>query len=274
MKIVRSREEILLKTILTLVSMWFVSGVILAQTARLLRFEPAVMEIDTVRYDAGPVKVRFVCTNISDKDVVIVDVHSQCGCAKPSFSRAAIHPGEYGHVDVTLNPEHLFAGQNRHLTVIATNGDYRKFNTITVHGYVDRGVTEEEIRYPYELAPGFRSDIHTLGMRLSKKGEVSLKEFTVYNDSDGIMTLGWKFPDGGMDYGRENADMGRSGDGGHSVWIYVWADVPFVLMPHESAKIRVWADTRNIPIGTYEMPLMLYANGHPAVILLKGAVSE
>ena len=97
---------------------------------RILRFDSPVMEIDTVRYDGGPVTVRFECTNISDRKVSIVDVHSQCGCAKPSFSREPIAPGAKGYVDVVLDPSHLFAGQTRHLTVIATNGDYRKFNTI------------------------------------------------------------------------------------------------------------------------------------------------
>ena len=96
-------------------------GTLAGQTPRLLRFEQPVMEIDTVRYDAGPVKVRFTCTNISGKDVTILSVNSQCGCAKPSFSRASIRPGAKGFVDAVLDPSSLFAEQNRHLTVVATN---------------------------------------------------------------------------------------------------------------------------------------------------------
>lgn len=217
---------------------------------RILRFESPVMEIDTVRYDGGTVNVRFVCTNICDKDVMIVDVHSQCGCAKPSFSREPIRPGGHGHVDVALDPSHLFAEQNRHLTVIATNGDYRKFNTITVHGYVARDVTEEEVRYPYELLPGLRSDAKAVGMRLSVRGEVSVKEFTVYNSSEKTISLGWE-------------------SGSRKVR----AEIPQTIAPGASARITVSVSTAGMPDGEYELPFRLVADGVPSAdIPLKGAV--
>lgn len=219
------------------------------QTPRILRFEPSVMEIDTVRYDAGPVKVRFTCTNISDRNVSIVAVNSQCGCAKPVFSREAIKPGAKAHVDVVLDPSSLFAEQNRHLTVIATNGEYRKFNTITVHGYVARDVSEEEVRYPVELLPGFRSEVDVLGMRLNKKGEVSEKEFKVYNGTSGKVNLSW-------------ASDSKN----------VKAEVPVSLAPHSSAKIRVSLDTSGMSSGEYSEVLYVFVNGVRAKVILKGAV--
>ncbi len=219
------------------------------QTPRILRFEQSVIEIDTVRYDAGPVKVRFTCTNICDKPVSIVAVNSQCGCAEPSFSRAAIRPGEKGYVDVVLDPSSLFAEQNRHLTVVATNGDYRKFNTITVHGYVKRDVSEAEVRYPYELAAGFRSEVNVLGMRLNKKGEVSEKEFTVYNNTAGAMSLK-----------------------GTSEYKNVKVEVPGLLAPHSSARIKVYLDTTGMPSGEFSESMYIYVNGLRAKVILKGAV--
>lgn len=219
------------------------------QTPRILRFEPSVMEIDTVRYDAGPVKVRFTCTNICDKPVSIVAVNSQCGCAKPSFSRAAISPGAKGYVDVVLEPSALFAEQNRHLTVIATNGDYRKFNTITIHGYVARDVSEEEVRYPYELVPGFRSEVDVLGMRLNARGEVSEKEFTVYNSTSGEISLKWA-----------------------SDWKNVRAEMPSSLAPHSAARVRVWLDTAKMSSGAYSESMYIYVNGVRGKVVLKGAV--
>ena len=219
------------------------------QTPRILRFEPSVIEIDTVRYDAGPVKVRFTCTNICGKDVSIVAVNSQCGCARPSFSRSIIKPGAKGYVDVVLDPSSLFAEQNRHLTVIATNGDYRKFNTITVHGYVKRDVSEAEVRYPYELISGFRSEVDVLGMRLNKKGEVSEKEFKVYNNTSGPMSLKWT-----SDYKN------------------VKVEVPASLDSHSSAKIKVYLDTAGMSSGEFSESMYIYVNGLRAKVLLKGAV--
>lgn len=217
---------------------------------RLLRFVSPVMEIDTVRYDGGPVTVRFEFTNISDRRVSIVDVRSQCGCARPSFCREPVAPGGKGYVDVELDPSHLFAEQNRHLTVIATNGGYRKFNTITVHGYVLRNVTEEEVRFPYELQPGLRSDMKTVGMRLSGRGEVSVKEFTIYNSGPVSLSLKW------------SSDSRK-----------VRAVLPESLSPGESAKVRVSVSTAGRTSGEYQENLVIIANGIPSdAVLLKGAV--
>lgn len=220
-------------------------------TPRILSFEPNVISIDTVRYDAGEITVRFECTNICDKPVAIIDVRSQCGCTRPSFGKASIAPGKKGYVDVLFDPHTLFADQKRHLTVVATNGEYRKFSTLTITGYVDRGVSEEEVRYPYVLAEGLRSDQNTIGMRLSKRGDVPVREFTIYNGSSSVMKLDWTSDD-------------RS----------VMAEVPDEIKPGESAKIKVSVKTRWIPSGTYQKSMTLIINGNQQSerILLKGSV--
>ena len=220
-------------------------------TPRILSFEPNVISIDTVRYDAGEITVRFECTNICDKPVAIIDVRSQCGCTRPSFGKASIAPGKKGYVDVVFDPHTLFADQKRHLTVVATNGEYRKFSTLTVTGYVDRGVSEEEVRYPYVLAEGLRSDQNTIGMRLSKRGDVPVREFTIYNGSSSVMKLDWTSDDR-----------------------CVMAEVPDEIKPGESAKIKVSVKTRWLPSGTYQksMTLMINGNQQSERILLKGSV--
>lgn len=220
-------------------------------TPRILSFEPNVISIDTVRYDAGEITVRFECTNICDKPVAIIDVRSQCGCTRPSFGKASIAPGKKGYVDVVFDPHTLFADQKRHLTVVATNGEYKKFSTLTVTGYVDRGVSEEEVRYPYVLAEGLRSDQNTIGMRLSKRGDVPVREFTIYNGSSSVMKLDWTSDDR-----------------------CVMAEVPDEIKPGESAKIKVSVKTRWLPSGTYQksMTLMINGNQQSERILLKGSV--
>lgn len=220
-------------------------------TPRILSFEPNVISIDTVRYDAGEITVRFECTNICDKPVAIIDVRSQCGCTRPSFGKASIAPGKKGYVDVVFDPHTLFADQKRHLTVVATNGEYRKFSTLTITGYVDRGVSEEEVRYPYVLAEGLRSDQNTIGMRLSKRGDVPVREFTIYNGSSSVMKLDWTAEDR-----------------------CVMAEVPDEIKPGESAKIKVSVKTRWLPSGSYEksMTLMINGNQQSERILLKGSV--
>ena len=219
-------------------------------TPRILKFDPAVINIDTVRYDAGELKLRFECTNICDKSVVILDVRSQCGCAKPTFGHNSIPPGGKGYVDVIFDPKTLFADQKKHLTVVASNGDYRKFNTLTITGYVDRGMTEEEVRYPYLLTTQLRSDLETVGMRLSRRGDTPERELVIYNASSSEMTLDWSSDD-------------RS----------VSAELPVVIGPRETAKVKVMVRTWGIPSGNYEKTLYLIVNGErTAPVSIKGAV--
>ena len=219
-------------------------------TPRILRFDPAEISIDTVRYDAGELMVRFECVNICDKPVVILDVRSLCGCAKPTFGRNSIAPGGKGYVDVIFDPKTLFADQKKHLTVVASNGDYRKFNTLTITGYVDRGVTEEEVRYPYLLAPGLRSNLDALGMRLSNRGDAPIREFEILNTSSSEMTLGWF-----------SADKAVS------------VELPTVLEPGRTTKVKVNVRTWGIPSGSYEKTLYLIVNGErSAPVSIKGAV--
>lgn len=231
---------------------WFSAGAMLLaeDTPRLLRFDPSVIEIDTVWYDSGVLALRFECVNIADKDVSILQVRTLCGCAKVVGHSDIIRPGKKGYVDVEFDPHSLFAEQKKYLTVVATNGDYKKFNTLTIHGYVDRGVTEEEVRYPHELAPGLRSEVNSVGMRLSGKGETSVKKFTVYNATSLPMSLGWK----------TNNKRAR-------------AVVPPSLESGTSARIEVSVSVRGKPSGPYADTLYLIVNGEPSVpIPLKGAV--
>lgn len=240
------------KIILVFMAIFFPRTLVRGEgTPRILRFDQPVIDIDTVRYDAGEITLRFECTNICDKAVAILEVRSQCGCAKASFSNTSIAPGKKGYVDVVFDPKGLFAQQKRHLTVVATNGDYRKFNTLTITGYVDRGVSVEEVKYPYVLSGGLRSDLDVVGMRLSRKGDIPVREFTIYNESSSPMSLDWAAEDKSVE-----------------------VEIPSVLKPGEAAKVKVSVNTRRIPSGNYEKKIHLLIDGRwkSEAILLKGSV--
>lgn len=164
------------KLILGLV--WLVAVNAAAATPKLLKFESSVIELDTVRFDAGVCVTHFIFTNIADKPVSIVDVQSQCRCAVPKFGRTEVLPGKQSVIEVILDPSELYGEQNRHLTVVSTNGEYRRFNTITVHAYVKRDQTEGEIRYPYLLGDGLRTESRSVGVNVDTGCEI-----VIYNDN-------------------------------------------------------------------------------------------
>lgn len=76
-----------------------------ATNPRLLHFEEPVKNLGKVAETDGTVKLRFEYTNIADREVTLLDVHTQCGCARPEFSRKPVKPGGKGTVEVTFDPK-------------------------------------------------------------------------------------------------------------------------------------------------------------------------
>lgn len=102
------------------------------QSTRFLLFTPAVVDIGDVDASEKTVSVPFTFTNISGSDIQLLDVHSQCSCTRPSFSRKTVPPGKESSLRVVLFLEDLTGPQKRHLTVISTDGEKRRFSTITI----------------------------------------------------------------------------------------------------------------------------------------------
>ena len=101
-------------------------------SGRLLRFDPAIVQLGEIESADGPVTVTFRFTNISDAAVSIVDVHAQCGCTEPEFSRASIAPGQESSLRVILHTRDLSGPQKRNLTVISSDGTRRRYSSISI----------------------------------------------------------------------------------------------------------------------------------------------
>lgn len=218
--------------------------------ARLLLFTPSTIEIDTVRYDSGPVEVTFSFQNVSGKPVTLLDVRPQCGCTVPVYSRSAVGPGKKGTVKVTFDPSQTYGEQKRYLTVVSTNGDYRKLNTIQVHGYVRRDQTPSEIRFPFHLGAGIRTELETVGLRRRTAGEVVRRSIVLYNDSQAPVTLSWKSSR------RVKGKLGRK-----------------TLAPGERTTLEVSYKTKGLPSGEFTDRIVIRADGKAlSPILLKGTI--
>lgn len=157
---------------------------ILADNPRLLRFGESTRDLGQVTGVNGVVKLHFEYTNIADKPITILDIHSQCNCLQPAFSKKLIQPGGKGVVDVTFDPKDRFGDFSIGLTVITSNGGYKKFNTLVVKGYVISRTPEAEIKYPYALSTTLRANNKTIGMRqLSQNSGKRIRELKLFNTS-------------------------------------------------------------------------------------------
>jgi len=154
-----------------------------AQNRSYLEFSPKEVNLDTIRFDADSVLLHFVAKNVSGKPITILEVHSSCGCFTGEASRKAIGPGESSEVKAWFKPRSLHGKQNRHLTVVATDGESQVLSSLTAKAYVLRDQSEGEIRFPDYLGEGVRTDRLSYMIEMDRQGDFVLR-VPLYNDTD------------------------------------------------------------------------------------------
>lgn len=221
-----------------------------AANPRLLRFEEPVKNLGKVAETDGTVKLRFEYTNIADKEVTLLDVHTQCGCAQPEFNRKPVKPGGKGVVEVTFDPKDRYGDFSIGLTVIADNGDYRKFNTLIVKGDVISRIPEAEIRYPYALSAALRADNKAIGMRqLSRSDPKRTRQLRLFNTSAKTLKL---------TYLTDSKHLVLSGPG--------------QIVPDSEAVLKFTLDPRNMPNGQFVLKCAVRTQDEEIPIEVKGLI--
>ncbi|MCD8072213.1 MAG: DUF1573 domain-containing protein [Alistipes sp.] len=221
------------------------------QTARILSFEEPTRELGTIKEVDGPVVIRFEYTNIADKEVSIVDIYTQCGCASPRFDTKPIKPGGKGIVEVTFDPKGKFGDFRYGLTVTATNGDYRKYNTLTLKGHVINKIPLEEIKYPAGLSESIRADIPAIGMRLMKRGEHRVRSMKLYNTTGDAIQLAYnpKSP-------------------------FLRIEGPAEILPGQEIEVVFTLNSRFMDLGEFTIPSVIRAGSEEIIVEVKGKIEE
>lgn len=163
------------------------------QEARLLQFDTREQRFDTVRFDGGPVALRYPFRNVSSKTVTIMEVHSTCGCFTGEVSPRKIAPGASAVLEAVLDPKSLHGPQNRHITVLATDGTSEIMSSLSARGFVLRDESEGEIRFATGLGKGLRSNAAFTWVEKDEFGDYVFS-FPLYNDTDKEMTLKYSAP--------------------------------------------------------------------------------
>lgn len=158
------------------------------QEARLLQFDSREQSVDTVRFDGGSVTLRYPFRNISGKTVTILEIHSTCGCFTGEVSSRTLAPGAGAVVTAVFDPQRQFGMQNRHITVLASDGTREVMSSLTVKGFVLRDESEGEIRYAKDLGYGLRSYADFAWVEKDSFGDLVFS-FPLYNDTDKEMNL-------------------------------------------------------------------------------------
>ncbi len=228
------------------------AGLSFAQTKPLLRFEEPSRDLGVVDETGGPVRMKFKFQNISDKPVVFVDIHTQCGCFSPAWSTEPVRPGETGVVEAVFDPKGRSGDFLIGLTVISTNGDYSRYNTLKINGTVKNHIPEEEISYPYVLSSVFRADLKAVGMRLFEPGDGSRKRtIRLYNTTSRELKPEYK-------------------PGSKAVTI----QGPSIIPPRSEAVLVFELDPEALPPGAFNLPVTILTGEVETAIELKGQVNR
>ena len=159
-----------------------------AQEGSLIRFDQAVRDVDTLRFDSGALTLRYPFGNVSGKSVTVLEIHSGCGCFTGTVDRRTLAPGQRAVLTAVFDPASLYGSQTRHLTVVTTDGTDTILNTVSVEGYVLRDQSEGEIRYAEDLGQGLRTDTSVNALVKDKFGDYVFS-IPLYNDTDREVVL-------------------------------------------------------------------------------------
>lgn len=159
-----------------------------AQEGRLLLFAEPERRVDTVRFDSGAVTLSYPFKNVSGKEVTILEVHSGCGCFTGETDKRVLAPGASALLKASFNPASLHGAQNRHLTVVASDGTDTVLSSVSVSGFVLRDQTEGQIRFPEDLGLGLRTDVSVNALRRDEFYDYVFS-IPLYNDSDEPLQL-------------------------------------------------------------------------------------
>ena len=164
-----------------------------SQQRKLLEFESREVNLDTLRFDSDSVLVSFVAVNVSPTPVTVLDVHSSCGCLTGTASHRAIGLGGKAVVKAWFKPRSLHGEQSRHLTVVATDGRDQVLSALTVKAFVQRDLSEGEIRFPEHLGEGLRTEFTRVYLTMDSAGDYLLR-IPFYNDTDAPVTVSFEGP--------------------------------------------------------------------------------
>jgi len=164
-----------------------------AQGSGLIRFQNAEQSVDTVRFDGGAITLRYPFENVSGKTVSVLEVHSTCGCFTGEVSTRVLAPGAKAVLTAVLDPHSLYGDQDRHLTVVTSDGSQTLLSSVSAKAYVLRDQSEGQIRYAEDLGQGLRTDTAVNRLSLDHFGDY---EFSIplYNNTDREITLEVKGP--------------------------------------------------------------------------------
>ena len=164
---------------------WFVAGALSLAVAS-ASFAQAVItfgvdehDFGVVREDGGPIAHEFVFVNTGKDSLRISQVKASCGCTTPSWTKAAVAPGDTGTVTAQYNPLNRPGSFRKSVTVTANTQPTTR--VLYILGTVNPKPKTPTDDFPAAMG-NLRVKYRSLNMGKVLTNEPKNKTFDMYND--------------------------------------------------------------------------------------------
>ena len=136
-------------------------------------------DFGTVREDGGPIAHEFVFVNTGQDSLRINQVKASCGCTTPSWTKAAVAPGDTGTVTAQYNPLNRPGSFRKSITVTANTQPTTR--VLYIMGTVNPKPKTPVDDFPSAMG-NLRVKYRSLNMGKVLTNEPKDKIFEMYND--------------------------------------------------------------------------------------------
>ncbi|WP_294627129.1 DUF1573 domain-containing protein [uncultured Bacteroides sp.] len=123
---------------------------LLKQAERLLRFDKTVQDVGTLTEDDAPATRRFVCTNVSNRPLLLKRATPTCSCVTVEMPGGELLPGKQQPVTLTFHPKNHPGTIDTQVFVYLSSSDKTPVARLTLTGNVLPG-KDEWARYPHAM---------------------------------------------------------------------------------------------------------------------------
>lgn len=113
----------------------------------LIDFQKKEISIGEVLESDPPQNIKFTFVNRSDKDFVIENIISSCGCTVAEWQKTPIKPGASSNIDVLFNPSGMFGELEKYIKIKANLSD-APFIELKITGMINSTYFDKPQYYP------------------------------------------------------------------------------------------------------------------------------
>ena len=165
---------------LLLILSLFVSNNIFSQAQ--IKFHKTTYDFGKIHEEIKKADAKFVFTNVGDKDLIIKNVRTSCGCTSSDYSKSPVKPGEKGYIKATYHTTNRPGNFRKSITITYNNPDKPK-KVLFIKGFVIK--REPEFGAEYRIANGnlklMNNNINFGKIKANAKKTDSIKILNVWN---------------------------------------------------------------------------------------------